>query len=87
MPVRKSLQQMKAEHDQDRQLIGKTFHHYKTGDDYQLLFATWDEETNEKQAVYVLCAMPWLKFNRPFEDFKARFIEGTGLGAPRSEAA
>lgn len=74
--TRKSLQQMKAEYDEDRQLYGKVFHHYKQGDDYQLLFPVWSEDKNEKMAVFVLCAMSWLKFVRPFEEFKASFIEG-----------
>lgn len=74
--TRKSLQQMKSEYDEDRHLYGKVFHHYKSGDDYQLLFPVWSEETNEKMAVFVLCAMSWLKFVRPFEEFKASFIEG-----------
>ena len=76
MPTRKTLQQIKSEYDQDRKLYGKVFHHYKSGDDYQLLYPSWHEETNEKMAVYVLCAMSWLKFTRPFEEFKAKFIEG-----------
>ncbi len=81
MTVRKTLQQMKSEYDRDREMYGKVFHHYKTGDDYQLLFPVWNEETNDKEAVYVLCAMPWLKFQRPFDEFKSKFIEGPKLSA------
>ena len=74
--VRKSIDQLKREHDEDRALYGKPFFHEKSGQEYQLLFCSFDEATNEKQAVYVLCSMPWLKFTRPFDDFKSKFEEG-----------
>lgn len=83
--TRKSLQRMKAEYDQDRHLYGKVFHHYKNGDDYQLLYPAWSEDANEKMAVFVLCAMPWLKFTRPFAVFKETFVEGPAVTAEREK--
>jgi len=73
---RKSIAALKAEYDEDRELYGQPHVHNKTGEDYQLLYPTWDEETNEKQAVYVLSAMSWLKFTRNFEEFKTKFTPG-----------
>lgn len=75
--IRKSIHVLKGEYDEDRELYGKPFHHHRTKEDYQLLFPVWDEHSNAKQAVYCLSAMPWLKFVRPFEEFKTSFIEGS----------
>lgn len=74
--VRKSIPVLIAEYDEDRKMYGKTFHHYRTKDDYQLLFPVWQEETNEKMFVYCMSAMPKLKFVRPVAEFKKSFIEG-----------
>ena len=73
---RKSIAELKAEYDEDRHLYGKPFYHNKSREDYQLLFPAWDEQSNEKQAVYVLSSMPWLKFTRPFDEFKLKFTQG-----------
>lgn len=73
---RKSIHQLKKEHDEDRKLYGKPFVHRGSGEDYQLLFCAFSESTNEKIAVYCLSAMPWLKFTRPFTEFTERFREG-----------
>jgi hypothetical protein len=73
---RKSIHQLKVEHDEDRRLYGRSFVHNATGEDYHLLFCAFDEATNEKLAVYGLSAMPWMKFTRPFAEFKERFTEG-----------
>lgn len=73
---RKSIHQLKVEHDEDRELYGKPFVHRGSGEEYQLLFCAFDEASNQKIAVYVLCALPWLKFTRPFTEFKERFTEG-----------
>lgn len=73
---RKSIHQLKVEHDQDRELYGKPFVHRGSGEGYQLLFCAFDEGTNQKMAVYCLSAMPWLKFTRPFTEFVERFTQG-----------
>ena len=85
--IRKTIPQLKAEYDRDRHMYGKVFHHWKSGDDYQLLFPIFNEETNEKKAVFCMCAMPWLKFERPFEKFKETFIEGPHDAAQAREKA
>jgi hypothetical protein len=76
--TRKSLQKLKEEHDEDRKNYGKIFRHIKSGDTYQLLFPAFDEATNEKLAIYVLVAMPWLKFTRPMTEFLEKFEPGHG---------
>ena len=82
---RKSIHQLKVEHDEDRHLYGRSFMHNASGEDYQLLFCAFDEATNEKQAVYVLSAIPWMKFTRPFAEFKERFTEGRSEDFKRKE--
>ena len=73
--VRKSIAMLKEEHDKYRKLSQKAFVHTKSGESYQFLFTCFDEETNAIEAVYVLSAMPWLKFRRPIEEFLAKFHE------------
>ena len=72
----KTIAQLKAEYDQDRHLYNRPFVRNETGEDYQLLFPTWDAETQEKQAVIVLSCMSWNKITMPFEQFKREFTEG-----------
>jgi len=73
--VRKSLPTLKAEVDEYKKMAGKTFIHTKSGEAYQLLFFAFEEGSNDLVAVYVLCAMPWLKFTRPVAQFIEKFEE------------
>lgn len=73
---RKSIAALKAEYDQYRPLHGKPFMHTKSGEDYQFLFTSFNEETNQIEVVYCLSAMTWLKFTRPVEEFLEKFTEG-----------
>ena len=70
---RKSIALLKEEHDKYRRLAMKPFVHTKSGETYQVLFTAFDEQTNELRVIYVLSAMPWLKFVRPVEEFLAKF--------------
>jgi hypothetical protein len=72
---RLSIAMLKERHDKYRHLASKSFVHTKSGESYQFLFTCFDEATNEVNAVYVLSAMPWLKFNRPIEEFLSKFHE------------
>lgn len=73
--TRKSLPTLKAEVDEYRELVGKTFCHTKSGENYQLLFLAFEESTNDLVAIYVMSAMPWLKFTRPVDQFIEKFEE------------
>lgn len=72
---RKSIAKLKEEHDQYVKAKGKTYVHNKSKETYQFLFIAFDEQSNEIQAIYVLCAMPWLKFTRPCKEFFEKFTE------------
>lgn len=77
--VRKSIHALIVEYNENRGFYGKVFHHKETLEDYQLLYPAWDERTNEKLAVYCLCAMSRLKFTMPFAEFLETFDEGAYL--------
>ena len=83
--IRKTIDQLKTEHDEDRKMYGRVFHHKRSKENYQLIFCAFSECGNIKQAVYVLCSMPWLKFVRPFDEFKDSFEEGPYQGDPENE--
>jgi hypothetical protein len=72
---RLSIAMLKEQHDRYRHLSNKSFIHTKSGESYQLLFTAFDEQTNHVNAIYVLSAMPWLKFVRPIEEFLEKFHE------------
>ena len=73
--VRKTFPQLKTEMDSWRRMYNRTFVHNNTKDQYQLLFVAFDEHTNECQAVYCVCAAPWLKFVRPISEFAEKFTD------------
>ena len=77
---KKSIHQLKVEHDKARPLVGKSFVHKTSGESYQLLFTAFEKHSQELTAVYVLSSMPWLKFTRPYDEFMERFELGHGRG-------
>jgi len=85
--TRKTPDALKREYDGDREMYGKTFHHRKTQEDYQLLFPAFHESTNEKLAVYCLCSQSWSKFICPFDKFIESFIEGSATTARETAKA
>lgn len=84
---RKSIHALISEYNEDREMYGAMFHHRDTGEDYQLLFPAWNEETNEKEAVYCLSAMTRLKFTMPFAEFKEKFVAGSRIALLEAEKA
>lgn len=67
--TRKTLEQLMAEVAAARPLVNRTYRHRGSGDLYSLLFVAFNEATNEAKAVYGLCALPALKFERPLSEF------------------
>lgn len=76
--IRKPLDQLISELESVREACGKTYLHRKSGQSFQLLFAAFDERTNELLAVYCLIAYPRLKFTRPMAEFHEKFEAGHG---------
>lgn len=75
MSDKKPLEQLIAEHDSVRKMVGKIYRHAKSGQDYQLLMTCHDTETQELMAVYCLTAFSRLKFTRPMSQFVEKFEE------------
>lgn len=76
--VRKTLQQLIKELDEHRHMEGKRYRHLKTGDGYILLFFSFDESTNEKEAVYCFAHFPRVKFHCPIDHFLEAFEQDHG---------
>lgn len=76
MSEKKPLEQLLAEHQQHRKLIGKNFTHIKSGQSYQLMMTAHDTETQELMAVYCLNAMSQMKFTWKMAEFLEKFEEG-----------
>lgn len=73
--VRRSLTQLREDYNKYRVHLGKPFVHTKSGENYQVLQITWDEETNTPHFTYCYSAMTWLKFSRPCDQFLLKFHE------------
>lgn len=71
--TRKTLQQLIAELNDHRQMEGKRYRHIKSGDGYILLFFSFSESTNEKEAVFSMAAFPRIKFHCPVDHFLEAF--------------
>ncbi len=76
--IRKTLPQLIAELDQVRHLTGKVFRHLKSGDKFTLLFFSFDESTNDMNAVYCFTIMPRIKFHCPVDHFIDGFEQEHG---------
>lgn len=75
---KKSLEELMAERNHHRKLVGKTFRHTKSGQNYQLLMLAHDTETQTLNAVYCMSAMSQFKFTRPMVEFVEKFEETAG---------
>ena len=75
---KKPLEQLMAERNEHRKLVGKTFVHTKSGQHYQLLMLAHDTETQTLNAVYCMNAMSQFKFTRPMSEFVEKFEEAVG---------
>lgn len=81
--VRKSLPQLIEELDEHRQMDGKRYKHKKSGDKFILMFAAFDEHTNDKLAVYCVAAFSRAKFVCPMDHFIESFELDTDADTPR----
>lgn len=72
---RKTVTQLRADYDKYRHMLHKPVVHTKSGENFQVLAITWDEESNEPEYMYCYSAMTWMKFHRPCGEFLQKFHE------------
>lgn len=73
--TRKTITQLRADYNKYRNNLHKAFVHNKSGEEFQILAITWDEETNHPMYMYCYSSMSWMKFNKRCDEFLQRFHE------------